>query len=199
MNLRAWQSVANQRAWQSVALLAGVAGATLALAACPLPQPLAEVARVDGGTFTVSPPRIVTESLTPPDTVLQLRRGCPGGASVTLGATVRDDNTLEPVEARWFVDYDPDRFGGAQPYHVDVVPAPDDVTQTDRPLPPLPLPLPATDPASGHVVNIVISNGFYTLDDPAAPVRNRSAQPGYETQVYRWVFQYVDAGICVSP
>jgi hypothetical protein len=181
-------------------LLAGLAGA-LSLAACPLPQPLAEVARVDGGTFTVTPPRIVTESVTPPEAVLQLRRGCPGGASVTLGATIRDDNTLEPVEARWFVDYDPNRFGGAQPYHVDIAAAPEDVSQTDRPLPPLLIPLPATDPASGHVVDLVISNGFYALDDPAAPERNRSALPGYETQVYRWVFQYVDApaGICTYP
>ncbi len=186
--------------WSGLRLAAALA-ALGGLAGCPIPQPVAEVVRVDGGSATVTPPRIVTESATPSATALLVRRGCPGGAAVTLGATIRDDNTIEQVEARWFVDYDQERVGGAQPYHVDVVPPPADVNQTDRPLPPLALPLPASDPAPGHVVDVVISNGFYALDDPTAPVRNKSAQPGYETQLYRWAIEYVDApaGACTYP
>ena len=170
----------------AAALVAGTAG-------CPLPQPLAEVARVDGGAVTVSPPRIVDESVLPPDTVFLLQRGCPGGPRVTVSATVRDDNTLEQAEARWFVDYSPDALG-ARPYHVDLLPPPEDIAQTDRPLPPLELALPASDPAATHVLDLVVSNGFYVLDDPAAPARNRSPLPGFETQVYRWVFSYADSG-----
>lgn len=177
----------------SLASLLCAGAALLAAGGCPLPQPLAEVARVDGGAVTVSPPRIVAESVLPPDPVFLLQRGCPGGPRVVVDATVRDDNTLEQVEARWFVDYTSDALG-ARPYHVDVLPPPDDTAQTDRALPPLLLALPATDPAAMHVLDVVVSNGFYVLDDPAAPLRNRSPQPGFEAQVYRWVFTYADSG-----
>ncbi len=160
-------------------------------AACPLPQPLTEVPKTAG--TTTPPPRILTVSISPTDTVIPLARGCPGGASAVLQATVHDDTVLEQVDARWFVDYGPDPLS-ARPYHVDALAPPDDPTQVDRPLPPLTVQLPANDPASLHVVDLVVSNGFYVLDDPAAPLRNRSAQPGFETQVFRWVLAYVDAG-----
>jgi hypothetical protein len=168
-----------------------LAALALLAAACPLPQPLTDVPRTPG--TAIPPPRILTDSISPVDTVIPVARGCPGGASFVLRATVHDDTVLEQVDARWFVDYAPDPLN-ARPYHVDALAPPDDPNQLDRPLPPLTLQLPASDTAALHVTELVVSNGFYVLDDPAAPLRNRSAQPGFEAQVFRWVFSYVDAG-----
>ncbi len=160
-------------------------------AGCPLPQPLTEVANT--GQANTTPPRIVTESVVPSQTVVSVARSCPSPATFALKATIHDDNTLEQVDARWFVDYAPDPYN-ARPYHSDVLPAPEDGTSVLRAVPPLSLVFPVPDAALGHVVELVVSNGFYALDDPAAPLPNRSAQPGYETQVFRWVFEYVDSG-----
>ena len=185
---------------RSVGLAAGAALAVaLALGACPLPQPLPEVGKVDGGT-TVTPPRILADSVTPADALLQVQRGCPGGAQLTFTATVRDDNTLEQVDARWFVDYAPVP-PGSLPYRSDVLPAPEDSTQTDRALAPFVLALPESDPQPVHVLELAVSNGFYALYDPAAPLPNLSAQPGFEVQLFRWFIEYVDApgGRCQYP
>ncbi len=168
-----------------------LAALALLAAACPLPQPLTDVPKTPGNV--TPPPRILTDSISPIDTVIPVTRDCPGGASFVLRATIHDDTVLEQVDARWFVDYAPDPLN-ARPYHVDALAPPDDPSQVDRPLPPLTLQLPVADTASLHVAELVVSNGFYVLDDPAAPLRNRSAQPGFETQVFRWVFSYVDTG-----
>ncbi len=52
-----------------------------ALAGCPLPQPLTDVPRT--GATTTPPPRILTSSISPLDTVIPVTRGCPGGASAS--------------------------------------------------------------------------------------------------------------------
>lgn len=174
-----------RRAW-----LASV-GAVLVLTACPLPQPLSEVANT--GQPGTTPPRILTESVVPAQALVKVARDCAPGSSFALKATIQDDNTLEQVDARWFVDYAPDPYD-ARPYHSSVLPPPEDQSQVQRAVPPLTLVFPVPDAAPVHVVELVISNGFYALDDPAAPLPNRSAQPGYETQEFRWVFQYVDSG-----
>jgi hypothetical protein len=41
-----------------------------------------------------------------------------------------------------------------------------------------------------QVVELVVSNGFDSAT-PDGGLPNRTAKPGYETQVYRWVFQPV--------
>jgi hypothetical protein len=46
--------------------------------------------------------------------------------------------------------------------------------------------------ASPHVVELVASNGFYALGTPGLSLPNRTPLPGRETQVFRWVFQWVD-------
>ena len=175
---------------------AGVALAAAALAAlaaafaggCPLPQPLAEVARTDGGP--VAPPRVVTESAVPSDSVVLVSRSCTS-AVFTLGAEVEDVNTAEAVEARWFVDYSPDKV--QIPLSV-AVPAAADTSNPIRTVPPYAFDaLQAGTTAPLHVVELVVSNAFQPIST-TNPQQNRTAQSGFETALYRWVFQYVDTG-----
>ena len=177
-----------RRVGLAVAAAALAAAAAALVAGCPLPQPLAEVARVDGGT--VAPPRIVAESAVPPDTTILVSRSC-ATAVFSLGAEVEDVNTTEAVEARWFVDYSPDVV---QIPFVETVPASADSSNPIRTVPPYAFDaLKAGTAAPLHVVELVVSNAFQPIST-TSPAQNRTAQPGYETAVYRWVFQYVDTG-----
>jgi hypothetical protein len=177
-----------RRAGVAVAVAAMAALAAALAAGCPLPQPLAEVARVDGGT--VSPPRIVAESAVPSDTIVLVSRSC-ATAVFSLAAEVEDVNTTESVEARWFVDYSPDVV---QIPLAQVVPADADSSNPIRNVPPYSFDaLKAGTTAPLHVVELIVSNAFQPIST-TSPAENRSAQPGYETDVYRWVFQYVDTG-----
>ena len=162
-------------------------GAMLALAACPLPQPLPDVARVDGGA--VAPPRVIVETVLPADPVVFVKRDCVPGSAFILSAQLEDTNTSEQVVARWFTDYRADvlQFPLEQP-----VPAADDPTNPVRQAQPFVFILPAADPALPlHMVELVVSNGFLPLGSDN--VQNRLAQAGFETSLYRWIFQYVDA------
>jgi hypothetical protein len=172
------------------ARLAPAAGAAVLLAlgaaGCPLPQPLAEVNRIDGGTVT--PPRVVVETARPADTRLLVPlAGCPG---VQLSASVDDVDTVELVEARWFVDYDPaTAFGIADNDLPQALPP-----ETRRPVRPFTFDVPPFDPATPlHVVELVVSNGFAP---GTAPPRNRAPLPGFEIQVFRWAFGYAATGRC---
>jgi hypothetical protein len=168
----------------------------LALGACFLPQPVPEVARtVDGGTVSIA--ILLAETAQPSEATVLVRPDCPApGAQFTLSATVDDTNTDEAVEARWFVDYSP-----AHPtlLRVDAVNASGDPNDALRPLTPLvftPYVFGTTVPV--HVVEVVVSNNFFPLNDPTLPF-NRSAPAPYVTQVYRWTFQYDPAGRCQFP
>lgn len=173
------------------ALLASAAlAAALALAACPIPQPLAEVARsADGGA--VSTPIILPETAVPAGTVVPVKPDCPAPAQFTLSATVEDLDTDEAVEARWFVDWAPDR---PTLLESDPVSASNDPSDPRRLIPAVPF-SPYTygkPPQSAmHVVEVVVSNGFLPTSDPTQPFQ-RAASPPFVTQSYRWVFQYVD-------
>jgi hypothetical protein len=163
-------------------------GALLALAACPLPQPLPDVARVDGGAVA-APPRVIVETVQPAEPVVLVRRDCVPGSAFVLSAQLEDTNTSEQVVARWFTDYRADvlQFPLEQP-----VPAADDPTNPVREVQPFTFILPAADPAVPlHVVEVIVSNGFLPLGSDN--VQNRLAQAGFETSLYRWTFQYVDA------
>jgi hypothetical protein len=161
----------------------------LALAACPIPQPLAEVARsADGGT--VSTPIILPDSAQPADTVVLVKSDCGPTALFMLNATVEDLDTSEPVEARWFLNWRPDNTGLVAD---DDVPASSDPSNPQRLLAPFSFkpfgfvrPAPTLD-----VVEVVVSNGFLAIGDPTPPFQ-RAAAPPFVTQSYRWVFQYVD-------
>lgn len=176
-----------------MALLAAAA-LPLALAACPLPQPLAEVARtVDGGS--VSTPIILPETAEPRDTVVLVKPDCASPPQFTLSVTVEDFDTEELVEARWFVDWLPDRSGLLE---ADEVTASSDPSDPRRPVTPVPFSPYAFDkpPRTGtHVVEVVVSNGFLALSDRTQPFQ-RAAAPAFLTQSYRWVFQYDPGGRC---
>jgi hypothetical protein len=172
-------------------LLASVPAVALVLAACPIPQPLAEVARsADGGS--VSTPIILPDTAQPADTVVLVKPDCPGaGAQFTLSATVEDLDTTESVEARWFVDWQADSPGLLED---DTVPASSDSSDPSRLLVPVPFsPYTYGKPPDNamHVVEVVISNSFRPTSDTTQPFQ-RAAFPPFVTQSYRWVFQYVD-------
>ncbi len=182
------------------ATVAVVLGA-LALGGCPLPQPLASVSHQDGGTVT--PPRVLAESAQPADTVVWVKKDCQQQPQFTIQASIVDENVDEQVEARWFLDYSPDASGSygmlrddtiAQP--LDTAPAP-----TTRALQPLTITFRQGDPAPLHVLELVVSNGFYPSgQEPSGALPNRTAQPGYEAQVFRWTFAYAGTGgICSFP
>ncbi len=177
------------------AALLAAAALPLALAACPLPQPLAEVARTaDGGA--VSTPVILTETALPADTVIPVRTDCDpaaGGPHFALSATVEDVDTDESVEARWFLDY---RADSPVLLADDGVTASGDPSDPRRLIPPLVFQPygfdPVRTPGQLHVVEVVVSNAFLALSDPTQPFQ-RAAAPPFVTQSYRWAFQYVDA------
>ncbi len=192
-----------KRTWVVAAALCAAGG----LAGCPLPQPLAEYPKGQ----PVTPPRIVTTTVTPADTTIFVPAGCTTTApQYTLAASLIDINTADKVTARWFVDYvpDPKMTTRVQPiWHDDVPAAPQPIpTQPDlsRVVPPqifypytsvAPIVGGITDPrAAGnlHVVELVVSNDPSWPADTATPLPYRSPTAGYETQVYRWVFLVVD-------
>jgi hypothetical protein len=188
----------------------GAAPLALALAAllsgCPLPQALPEFP----STGAITPPRIVSDGATPADTVIEVDPACATGPAYLLSTSLVDENTIEPVDARWFVDY---RVTGANrvPQARETIRGPEDALSTLRPVAPwtfLPYDFdPGQTPVeqaafrSGgglHVVELVVSNGFE--EDPGPPARPfRSAKAGFETQVLRWVFHYVPGGSCGFP
>ena len=166
--------------------LAALASALAAAAACPLPQPLPGVTRIDGGTIT--PPRIAVASALPSDTILYYDPAVclvPGAAPFTLSASVVDQNTDEVVDVRWFVDYVAPY--GTSPWQSELIAAPTEPDQFVRALesrtfnPARDTP----DPNALHVVEVVVTNGGFVNE----PLPNRSAAPGYEVEIFRWVFQ----------
>jgi transcriptional regulator with GAF, ATPase, and Fis domain len=170
--------------------LAALAAAAVALAACPLPQPVASVRRENGGA-TTTPPRVDTSSVVPGETLVRVSTACPDPPTFHVRANVIDDDTTELVSVRWFVDYAPDALG-SRPMFSEEVPGSEDGREPQGPTPP-PLTLGAPfDTAAGtaHVLELVVSNGFYALYTDGLPLPNRTPQPGFETQVFRWVFQF---------
>jgi hypothetical protein len=185
-------------------LLAAAAALPIALAACPLPQPLAGVARTDGGVVTSL--RIRLETVLPSDPIVPVAKTCPDGGppQFDVSAAIEDPDTIERVEARWFVDYRQDR---PDIRRADDVPGSGDPANPVRLLPsagsqPFLFTMPAFDPADPasrvHVLEVVVcSVGFNPIgqDPPGTLYLNRTPQLGFEAaQVYRWVFEYVDAG-----
>ena len=164
-----------------------------ALFGCPLPQPLAEVSRVDAGALT--PPRILVQSATPSDTLVKVAAsGCPSAPAFAMGADIVDDDTTERVDARWFVDYATDQANSVVRGRDDLEGSTDE-TRTTRQLSTFtfsPLDFGAA-PGTVHVVEVVISNGFFPENTAGLALPNRTPQDGYETQFFRWVFLIVDS------
>jgi hypothetical protein len=169
--------------------LAALAAALAASAACPLPQPLPGVTRIDGGTIT--PPRIAVASAQPSGTIVYYDEtdcGLTGRPGFALGASVVDQNTDEVVDVRWFVDYDKATFT-MNPWGEEQIPAPADPEQfirtvTAQRFNPVSNAWSAPNPPP-HVVELVVTNGGFTND----PLPSRSPVSGYEVEIFRWVFQ----------
>lgn len=160
------------------------------LAACPLPQPVPAVE----GDISVTPPRILTESVRPADGTVRVGTECPAESFVPFGGTIDDPDLEDAVEARWFVDYTAAAAGVQQN---DFPAASTDGTDSRRPLADFRF-FPSRYAAAPHVVEVVVSNGFFPIgqDPPGALQPNRTPQSGYETQVFRWVVVYEPGGRC---
>jgi hypothetical protein len=207
-------------------VLAG-ALAALALAGCPLPQPLPDYPK-----GTVTPPRIVMDAImvdggkAAAQPIVFVPAGCgtpgtPGSKpTYTLAAGLVDANTLEQVEARWFLDYLGGHSVRGKPQQDDLVAPSQTTNDFTRSAPPYVFvpydhPAPAelgtftpdqngsfSDPRIVHVVELVVSNGFDPSGTPAGAAADppfRGPSPGFETQVYRWTFVNVDPRIVGNP
>lgn len=191
----------------ALALLLGAA-----LAGCPLPQTLPEYPT----SGTITPPRIQSDTVTPIDTVILVDAACSPAPTFTLSARLVDENTFEKVEARWFVDYDPQRASVTPIAPIQFIDGPADGVTIERRLDDFVFKPYGFDPvgsepafrAAGglHVVELVVSNNF--APEPASPAHDRpwrtplrTATQTFETQVHRWVFHYVPAGsgVCGYP
>lgn len=164
------------------------------LAGCPLPQALPDTVAAGASGFG---PRIPFELVSPQATVIEVRKDCGAAPAFRLRATLTDRDQLERVEARWFADYQ-------VPGNVGILRSdfPDGNGQDFlRPVPELVYSLPdGSGPVFGtHVVELVVSNGFKTLDLASDPLPNRMPVPDRDTQTFRWVFRYVDAGGSCGP
>jgi hypothetical protein len=178
---------------RSLAVLAGA----LVLAGCPIPQ-----AVPDYPAGTITPPRILTESLTIQEPIVFVPAGCSSvepGPGYDLGARLFDSDNIEQVQARWFVNY-PDR----EDYFIQTtIPADPDTFERTVPIfrfhpygfaPPGQVgPEPHNVAGTIRVVELLVSNRFW--DPPQdAPIPFRSPAPNFETQLQRWTFLLVVAG-----
>ncbi len=183
--------------------LAALGLALLALAGCPIPQPLPEYPPGQ----PITPPRIIVDDtvhqVLPSDTVVRVPAGCSIPPVFSLQAMLRHDNTTEGVSARWFVNYDPTSQARSSYLASDDIPPPDTTDQTLRTVPPRPFrpydfpPMLGTGGASSqspgavNVVELVVSNGFdpaYDQPPPSVSLPYRKPKLNFEVQLYRWVF-----------
>lgn len=164
------------------------------LPGCPIDQPLQDIRDVR------SSPRIVFERLSPQATIIDVSKTCTPPPRFTLHATLVDENLAEDVEARWFVDYQvPGNVGVQYGDHPAPSPSGSDPTRAVSDFVWEPLDY-GTFLSPVHVVELVVSNGFWPLNHPGLALPNRTPQERFETQVFRWVFRYVDTGgLCQWP
>lgn len=160
------------------------------LSACPLPQPVPAIE----GDISITPPRILTESMHPVEGTVRVGTDCSPETFVPFGGVIDDADLDESVEARWFVDYAPDAAGVHQN---DFPAATSDGTDTRRALADFRF-FPARFPAGPHAIEVVVSNGFFPIGlDPVGSIQpNRTPQGGFETQVFRWIVVYEPGGRC---
>ncbi len=176
--------------------------ALLLLVGCPLPQ---SVPSVPPGS--IPPPRIVDDVSAPPaapsctlttagTTVAFDPNLALPGQTFRIAATIADENYSEPVDYRWFVDYDP-AIGVSPPGYLPIqtgqLAPPTAEPYTRRQIPQLPF-QPLSYGNTIHVLELVVSNGFETCDTLSAssqplPCRTPQTTPNsYEVQSYKWVF-----------
>jgi hypothetical protein len=184
--------------------------AALGLAGCPLPQPLP-----DYPAGTITPPRILVQTVLPTsEAVIRVGTGCATSGtnepSFEMTAQLFDQNNIEQVVARWFVNYDSADLQSQTPVGGDQqVPPSPDTTVFTRVLPDQPfgraagfhpfqwpppqqtgtlVATPYNEPGTIRVVELLVSNSF--KPEPSTP-KYREPNPNFEVQLYRWVFLLV--------
>jgi len=183
------------------AVLTAAFAAGSVLGGCPIPQPLPGVGSVDGG-LPITPPRVLTDSAHPGVAMTDYGplASCPVGSRFDVSATLVDENSEEPVEVRWFVDYAPDNQLLRTPLQVQTLPPPLDPTQYLRKPSSFPFtPWDFNQPDERiHVVELTVSNGFLPVGAAVPPgsLPNRTAAPGFEVQIFRWTFRPSPVGGC---
>jgi hypothetical protein len=174
--------------WAALAALCVAAGG------CPLPQPLPDVQRTPGQRVT--PPRILAETALPASAVVTVGTTC-AGSVLRFDAQLADENGDEGVEARWFVDYEPtpSRSGFVA---VEFAPPSGNPADPVRSLAGYSYPVQAVPAGQRDLIELVVSNGFYpTVSEPLDVAQpRRTAQPGFEVQVFRWIVEYVAGAPC---
>jgi hypothetical protein len=187
------------------ARLAAALAAAAALVGCPIPQPLPDYA---AGT-AITPPRIVVDGISNGGTIVRVPASCTIAPTFALDAKLIDVNTIETVRARWFVNYDANdsaRYGPVKQEDIQGVSVNPPITErpvdafTFRPYDGYPT-IEGTGGGSGqnagavHIVELVVSNGFDpdATDNPPSALPNRTPLPGFETQLYRWLFYTVQS------
>jgi hypothetical protein len=192
--------VSNPTTWSQARRPLAILALAIGLAGCPLPQPLP-----DYPAGTVTPPRILVDELLEDGSVTLVPASCTAvQPTYLLNARINDPNTIESIEARWFVNYDFRGTAWSRIWDSKTIQPNQDTTNLIRVVPtftfsPYDAPPPfGTPPLAGppysesdvvRVVEVVVSNGF----DPAlvgtiAPGANRAPIQGFETQFHRWVF-----------
>jgi hypothetical protein len=173
--------------------VAAALAAAGALAACPLPQPLPSV-NVPGGA-TVTPPRVIPESVVPGETVVLVGESCSPAAVFAVSARIVADRTDASVEARWFLNYAPDLTNSGLLRPPDTIPPPEDEAATEREVTRFDF-IPVFDALHPvHVLELVVAYGF-AADGGTGATPNRTPSPGNEIQAFRWVFRPDPAGRC---
>ena len=183
----------------------------VALAGCPIPQPLP-----DYPPGTVTPPRILMATVQPASgAVIRVGTDCTypdNQPSFELSASIFDSDAIEPVVARWFVNYDmteehPSQtpIGGDRTVLGNSDPTVLVRVMTDTPFagnghafyPYLHAPPDGTGTRTGvpyneagtvRVVELLVSNNFQP--EPSSP-KSRQPAPNYEVGLHRWVFLLV--------
>ncbi len=173
-----------------------------ALGGCPLPQSLPEYPK----NGPITPPRIQMDQVTPIDTLVLVDVGCAVSPAprFTLSAKLIDENTYEKVEVRWFVDYDPSTDKAKPdipPYFIDGSADGVTIERAVQDYAFLPFSYGTVTTGGLHVVELVVSNNFAQETAPPDPPLARpwrtpltTSTQQFETQFFRWVFQYVPAG-----
>ncbi len=169
---------------------AAVIVCALAATSCLVPQSVDPIAESPH-----PPPHFVLESIPPYLLTPELGLVVQGSADVSCHCAlelsvpfVEEDDPTITLEARWFVDYDPNVASTERPWGTpQVLEGSFDTTETQRPLNPFVFDaktLGFTQNGS-HVVEVVVgeSTGF----DPASTtLPNRAMKPGYTAALYRF-------------
>ncbi len=172
------------------------------LAGCLVPQ------SVDSQQNRVKyPPRVVVESLDPKLVgTIKLTHGqldsqalCSCRVALEVPQVEEVDTTLN-LEARWFIDYDPDKVSTQRPVQTQFLAGSFDSSTSVRQGPKLEFDLTALGLGDGaHLADVVIAEQG-AFDDAATTLAHRAVLAGYSSAAHRFVIDALtdDLKVCRS-